>query len=170
MRHSNLPQLPLPLQMRSQMVLTPEDEQVLWWVLHRHATAPVAADGGSEAGSTIENGGGSGGGGGNSEPSLNYDEFVQASWSAVHELNRMLSAAAALGSAPCPIQESTRHLHITSGVFETSPTLPAQPQVATECREAFGPAADAYFQVSDLAWMLRAGCACSDPGLAATLG
>lgn len=56
------------------MVLTAEDEQVLWWVLHRHATAPVAAEGSSDAG-TNEDGGGSGG----SEPSLNYDEFVQAS-------------------------------------------------------------------------------------------
>lgn len=71
------------MQMRSQMVLTAEDEQVLWWVLHRHATTVAPADGaeaidsGSEAGGAGVDGSGSGSCVG--EPSLNYDDFVQAS-------------------------------------------------------------------------------------------
>lgn len=54
--------------------------------------------------------------------------------------------------APAAAAESASfsQSHFISG---TCPTLPTQLQVATECREAIGPAADAYFQVSTLAWM-----------------
>lgn len=67
------------------MVLTADDEQVLWWVLHRHATAPAsgngfaAAAGGGQAGGPFEEGG-SGSGSSGGEPSLNYDDYVQVSW------------------------------------------------------------------------------------------
>ncbi|PRW33114.1 putative serine threonine- phosphatase 2A regulatory subunit B subunit TON2 [Chlorella sorokiniana] len=101
----------MALAMRSQAVLTAEDEQVLWWVLHRHATTPAAADAdaaaaadGSRAGGLFEEGGSGSSCAGSNEPSLNYDEFVQ---------------------------------------------------VAAECREAIGPAADAYFQASTFLRLAR---------------
>ena len=70
--------LPRALQMRSQMVLTAEDEQMLWWVLHRHAAEPAAAvDVAAPADGDVACGGFDGCGG-CPEPSLNYDAFVRA--------------------------------------------------------------------------------------------
>lgn len=69
-----------PLQMRSQMVLSAEDEEVLWWVLLRHAApgaGATACSGSSSSGAAQE--GGTGGAASEPEPCLNYDDFTQAS-------------------------------------------------------------------------------------------
>ncbi|KAL4439974.1 hypothetical protein ABPG75_002975 [Micractinium tetrahymenae] len=87
----------LALAMRSQMVLSAEDEEVLWWVLQRHAVASCAY-----AGAAADEG--DNGAAAEAEPCLNYDEFTQ---------------------------------------------------VAGECREAIGPAADLYFQASTFLRLAR---------------
>lgn len=56
--------------MRSQMVLSAEDEEVLWWVLQRHAAtvcALAAPNEDGDRGPFLEG-----------EPCLNYDEYTQA--------------------------------------------------------------------------------------------
>lgn len=55
--------------MRSQVVLSAEDEEVLWWVLQRHAAAACTRGGAAEDAD--------GGPGLEGEPGLNYDEFTQ---------------------------------------------------------------------------------------------
>ena len=55
------------MQMRSQMALSAEEQEVLWWLLQRHAAASTVATEGDE-----------GAAGGAGEPCLNYDEFTQA--------------------------------------------------------------------------------------------
>jgi hypothetical protein len=62
--------------MRSQMALTTEREEVLWWLLQRHASPAVASSCSRDAAVTMD--GEAQDGSCAPELCLNYDEFTQA--------------------------------------------------------------------------------------------
>jgi hypothetical protein len=129
-------------------VLTQEDEEVLWWLLQRHAAAGATA--GMPAGGDEDAEGCLGAGaspGAAQELCLNYDDFTQAGLRACSGIFAQQCAAAWWGCSP-PVCVSPTGADTASGCCRL---LLLAVQVAAECREAIGPVADLYFQASGAA-------------------
>lgn len=137
--------------MRSQVVLSAEDEEVLWWVLQRHAAAACTRGGAAEDAD--------GGPGLEGEPGLNYDEFTQVRvyFMLIDTSSCMMYHQRLLPWLPLDCTDPWWWCACSTDGAPSPPpsSCLCRPQVAAECGEAIGPAADVYFQASTFLRLAR---------------